>query len=141
MATVGRVGRRMGPGRVGVRVDRGVSALGNPYVVREEGERRAACDAYRTLLRVTVDSSDPREEWYGAKWVRQIGEQRGFTGEVGRWHWAGARAELAWMHRMMRRCRLELRCHCAPRVCHAESVAAELARMERASPGTGSSWT
>ena len=127
--TVGRVGRRVGTGRVGVRVDRGASALGNPYVVREEGERRPACDAYRTLLRATVDSADPREEWVGAKWVRQIGEQRGFVGEVRRWHWAGARAELAWMHRMACRSRLELRCRCAPGMCHAESIVAELAGM------------
>ena len=100
-------------------MDRGASPLGNPYVVRGERERLAACHAYRRLLGATLaggGQEDPEQ-------VGLLGRLAGFGGEVRVWDWEGARREVERLREMARRgVLLELKCHCAPRPCHGETV-------------------
>ena len=68
-----------------VRVDQGHSPLGNPYTVRREEEREAACDAYEELLLLgpTVAAERP---WR----VAEVGTMNGFFGEVRGWDGRGS---------------------------------------------------
>ena len=83
--TIGRVGRAdarpadVTGGRV--RVDRGHSPLGNPFVLGGEEDREAACEAYDLLLAEALELPSARGVmgWSAAA----IGAARGFTGEVG----------------------------------------------------------
>ena len=106
------------------RVDRGGSALGNPYVLGRERDREAVCDAYELLLGVTLMEADAlrARDWDAAR----IGRACGFEGEVRSWDWDGARSAMADLRDVARGGPLRLDCHCAPRRCHAESVRARL---------------
>ena len=100
-----------------MRVDRRYSPLGNPYVVRREEEREAACDAYEELLLgPVVAAGDPER-------VREIGAMSGFFGETKRWDGDAARKELGRLAGIAASQPLRLDCHCNPRRCHAYTVA------------------
>ena len=126
--TVGRVAWRGVPcddatgGRV--RIDRGHSALGNPFVLGSEADRDAACAAYDLLLAEALELESAREVmgWSAAA----IGAVRGFTGEVMGWDRAAAADEMWRLRLIAGRGALRLDCHCCPRRCHGESVRARL---------------
>ena len=126
--TVGRAAWRGVPcddvtgGRV--RIDRGHSALGNPFVLGSEADRDAACAAYDLLLAEALELESAREVmgWSAAA----IGAVRGFTGEVMGWDRAAAADEMWRLRLIAGRGALRLDCHCCPRRCHGESVRARL---------------
>ena len=126
--TIGRVGRAdarpadVTGGRV--RVDRGHSPLGNPFVLGGEEDREAACEAYDLLLAEALELPSARGVmgWSAAA----IGAARGFTGVVGGWDREAAADEMWRLRLLSRRGGLRLDCHCCPRRCHAESVRARL---------------
>lgn len=101
-----------------VRVDQGHSPLGNPYVVRREEEREAACDAYEELLLLgpTVAAERPGR-------VAEVGTMNGFFGEVRGWDGEAAQRELGRLTKIATAQPLRLDCHCHPRRCHAHTVA------------------
>ena len=117
-----RVGHTATTGEVVCRVDRGGSALGNPFVVRAEGERDAACDAYGALLEKTL-AGETRID------ALALGRAHGFGGEVRWWDAPAARDAFAGLvaERGAGR-KVCLACHCRPLRCHAEEIACALVR-------------
>lgn len=73
------------------------SPLGNPYPMRNEGERIKVIRAF-------------------ARWFQRAKEED-----------PAVRAELDRLYRVLKSGRLELTCWCSPRKCHAEIIARELA--------------
>ena len=124
--TIGLVNAPVTRGARTVRVDRASgSPLGNPYVVGDEEERDAACDAYESLL--AEADVEPGEE--GAAAVAEIGEAAGFHGKIRRgWSSVRAHAEIARLRRIAGGAPLRLDCWCAPLRCHGEAVARAMAR-------------
>ena len=124
-----------------IRCDR-ATALGNPYVMGDEAQRDAVCDAFESLfhdnlvglwgvfvvgtgryvptLLPTVGNFDSI--------VSLIGESAGFDGVVERWDPCAARRELTRLHDLMVQGRIEICCHCAPGRCHLDTVARYLTK-------------
>ena len=111
----------LGPGDPRVRdeipIRRG-TIYGNPFVMRDEGERDAACDAYAELLTARASV---------ATLARRHGRERvlpthGPTARVSDFR------RLEGMSRLAKRARngehLYLRCDCAPRRCHGDAIRA-----------------
>lgn len=115
------IGTLASPAPVGAyvaRVDRR-TALGNPFEMRGEHERDKVCEAYRRLLH---DRHDPRA----------IAVDMGLRLPEPRWCTeAAAAARLQAVAKLRRMVThggdVHLVCHCAPRRCHAESIAGMLA--------------
>ena len=127
--TVGRVGVPHPHGVSGRRVSRG-TPLGNPFVMSREGERTAVCDAYSELVALGASGPDRRET------LLALGRKHGFHGEVASWDGRAADARIDALAAEVRGGkRLRLDCFCAPRRCHAQSVAREV--TERASRPAG----
>ena len=103
-------------------MDQGHSPLGNPYVVRREEEREAACDAYEELLLLgpTVAAERPGR-------VAEVGTMNGFFGEVRGWDGEAAQRELG---RLIERAAVERATQAALRL--VERATAEHAATEHA---------
>ena len=86
--------------------------------MRDEHDWEGACDAYEAIL-----AAGAAAEGRGAE---RIARSVGFQGKVGRWDARGAARELARLREIAQRGPLRLDCHCEPRRCHAEAVAAAL---------------
>ena len=126
---ISRVGTACNPAYTPVRVDRTVgSMLGNPYVLRwgAQGEQRdAVCNAYEDLfcesIAFGIDGVLP------AARVAEIGARYGYTDAPRPWNsGAAARAFYRLRERVRGGERIALMCHCAPRRCHAESLASRM---------------
>ena len=111
------------PGVYRVRVDR-ASVLGNPFVMRVEGDRDVVCRAYERLLVATLDPTADVPQNSQSVW--RIGRGAGHTGVIRGWDWDGARAEIGNLRRLSQAHCLRLDCHCFPRRCHGDSLAALL---------------
>ena len=108
-----------------MRVDRGHSSLGNPYVLRAEHERDAVCTAYDVLLAETLDG--PHAGGVPEYRVAEIGRSAGVTLPPRAWDSAAVHGAISCLReRVARGERLVLQCHCAPRRCHATSVRRQL---------------
>ena len=97
----------------------GKSPLGNPYRMCREADREAVCSAYDELLYASL------HEGADSGRVREIGARHGCREAPGKWNDRSAAREVARLRVLARGGQaLVLACHCRPRQCHADSIAA-----------------
>ena len=106
--------------------------LGNPFLMHGEGQRNAACDAYEQALR---DGPAVPLERAAAKHGVQLSSRTPAAEALGR-----TQAILQLVQRVRNGERFHLQCSCAPKRCHAESLARCVQRL-CASPREREAWS